>query len=114
MGLLAPNGNVADPRSGERSSAVALAVALLALSVLDLVLTDFGIRALGAREINPLMAPLIGTSWAPIVKIAIPLVVVVTTTQVRTQRAVRMLRIVVGLYLALTIVTLAQIAYFAA
>jgi hypothetical protein len=114
MGLLAPNENVAASRSSERSSAVALAFALLALNVLDLVLTDFGIRVLGAREINPLMAPLIGTSWAVVVKIAFPVSVLVMATQVRTERTVRMLRIVVGVYLALTIVTLAQIAYYAA
>jgi hypothetical protein len=114
MGLLAPDEHAVASRASERPSAVALAIALLALNVLDLVLTDFGISSLGAREINPLMAPLIGTPWAMVVKFGIPLAVLAMATQARTERTVLLLRIVVGLYIVLIIVTLSQIVLYVA
>lgn len=114
MRWLAPDHGAAASPSRDRSSAVALAIALLALNVLDLVLTDFGIRTLGAREVNPLMAPLIDTWWAVVLKVGIPLAVVAMATQVRSARTVLLLRVVVALYVTLAIATLAQIAFHVA
>ena len=45
---------------GLRSLAVALALILLALNILDVVATNALVEGSGATEVNPLMAPLVG------------------------------------------------------
>ena len=91
------------------TAATALAIALLALNVLDLVITRVAIEHLGAIELNPVMAPTIGTVWATALKVLIPLVVVALASRVRYVAAVHVLRGVVALYLAITIFTLGQV-----
>lgn len=94
-----------------RRSGVSLAIALVALSTLDLVVTDLAIRSLGAVEINPLMAQFLGTPWALAVKIGIPIGIVAMATQLNSWRVVNALRIVVGLYMTVAIFTIGQVAY---
>lgn len=94
-----------------RRSAVALALALFALNVLDLVVTDFAVTFLDAIELNPLMAPLIGTPWAIVVKVGLPIGIIALATQASTWRAVRFLRIVVAVYIVVAMITLSQVAW---
>jgi hypothetical protein len=112
LGQLAP-GPVVDDRGVQdlRITATALAIALLALNVLDVVVTDFSVQRLGAVEINPLMAPLIGTPWALAVKVSLPLLVVVLASRLRSWRMVKFLRALVILYLVVVLVNVAQILY---
>lgn len=110
-GQLAFSGRVGDRQLLElRRTATALGVALLALSTLDIVVTNIGIETFGGVELNPILAPLIGTPWAVVLKIGIPAVVVVLATRVATWRAVGYLRILVSLYLVVTIFGLGQVA----
>ena len=112
MGQLAWNDRgVAVKSSDLRQAAVALAVALLALNVLDLMVTNLNVGTFGAVEINPLMAPLIGTPWAPIVKIGIPLGIIALAPWGRSVRMLGLLRAVVAIYLVIVIVGVGQLAY---
>ena len=94
-----------------RAAATALATALLALNVLDIMVTELAIRYLGAIEVNPLMAPLIGTAWAPGLKILVPLAIVVMATRARSWQVVTALRIVVGIYMVIAIIGVGQVAW---
>lgn len=94
-----------------RVTATALAIALLALNVLDVVVTNFSVDHLGAVEVNPLMAPLIGTPWAFAVKIALPLIVITLATRLRSWRMVKLLRALVMLYMVVVMFNIAQVAY---
>lgn len=110
MGLLAPERRVDDERSTVRLATFALGFALLTLNILDLAMTDLSISKFGGSEINPVMAPIVGTHWATVAKIGIPLVVMVLATRVRSWRTVIFLRVAVGVYLLVAVLTLAQIA----
>ena len=111
MGLA--RGFGADERepSDLRRAAMALAFALLALNVLDLVVTNFNVNRLGAIEINPLVAPLIGTPWVVVVKIGIPLGILALSPWGRTTRILGMLRVVVAIYLTIAIIGVGQLAF---
>ncbi len=94
-----------------RKAAAALAFALLALNVLDLTVTNFNIHTLGAVELNPLMAPLIGTPWAVVAKIGLPVGIVIMAPWGRSNRMLGALRVVVAIYLVIAIIGVGQVAY---
>ena len=94
-----------------RRTAVALGVALLALNVLDLFVTNLIIGRFGGIEVNPLMAPLIGTPSAMLVKVGICVVVIVLATRITSARMVIGLRVVVAVYVVVTTVNVGQVAY---
>jgi hypothetical protein len=106
-GFSAAEGNPSDLRR----AALALAFALLALSALDLAVTNFNIDNLGAVEMNPLIAPLIGTPWAAVVKIGIPSGILAVAPLAMSTRVLGMLRVVVAIYLVIAIVGVGQLAY---
>jgi hypothetical protein len=112
MGQLAlsDRGAAVNP-SDLRRAAVALAVALLALNVLDLMVTNLNVGRFGAVEINPLMAPLIGTHWAPIVKIGIPLGIIALAPWGRSARMLGLLRTVVAIYVVIAVIGVGQLAF---
>lgn len=113
QGQLAPVVRAVDWRlPGIRRTAVALGVALLALNVLDLFVTNLIIERLGGFEANPLMAPLIGTPSAMLVKVGICVAVIALATQIRSPRMVIYLRVAVVIYLIVTTANIAQVAYF--
>lgn len=93
---------------GRIRAAVALSVALAVLSILDLVSTEVSM-AHGAVELNPLMAPLLGTPWAVAVKAGLPLVVVALAMRVRSTAIVPYLRVAVAAYLAVVLFTTTQL-----
>ena len=95
---------------GVRITATALAFALLALNLLDAIVTDFALRNLGAIEVNPIMAPLAGTNAAIAVKVALPLAVMVLAATVAGPRSVMALRWTVGIYIAVVVFGLSQVA----
>ena len=112
LGQLAPSRISSDSGVQDlRVTATALAIALLALNVLDVVVTNFSVEHLGAVEINPLMAPLIGTGWAFVVKIGLPLIVITLAARLRSWRLVKMLRALVMLYMVIVTINVAQVAY---
>jgi hypothetical protein len=94
-----------------RKAAVALALALLLLNILDVTVTNFNIKNLGAVEVNPLMAPMIGTPWAAVFKVGIPITIIAMATWGRSFRLLGVLRVVVGVYLVVVIIGLGQIVY---
>lgn len=94
-----------------RRTAVALGVALLALNVLDLLVTNLIIERFGGLEVNPLMAPMIGTPSAMIVKVGICVVVIALATRITSPRMVTFLRLAVVVYLIVTTVNVGQVAY---
>lgn len=100
----------ASGRTDIRTAAVALAIALLGLNVLDIIVTEFNINRLGAVEVNALMAPLLGTPWEFALKFGIPLGIIVLSSAVTTKRPLTLLRIAVGIYLVVAINGIAQIA----
>jgi len=110
VGLLAPEVQVGSERSGAHHAVLALGFALLALNLLDLLLTDLSISAFGGTEVNPLMAPIVGTPWAAAAKLGIPILVMALAIKVRSWRTVAFLRIAVAIYVLVAVVTLAQIA----
>jgi hypothetical protein len=110
VGLLAPERSVDTERSTVRLATLALGFALLTLNLLDLLLTDLSISRFGGSEINPVMAPIVGTHLATAAKIGIPLVVMALATRVRSWRTVIFLRIAVAVYLLVAVLTLAQVA----
>jgi hypothetical protein len=93
-----------------RTAAISLAFALLALNLLDLIVTNFNIENYGAVEVNPVMAPLIGTPWAVVVKIGIPLGIIALTQWGGSARMLRMLRVAVAIYVVIAIVGVGQLA----
>lgn len=95
-----------------RRSAVSLGVALLALNVLDLFVTNLIIERFGGFEANPLMAPMIGTPSALLVKVGICVVVIALATRITSPRMVTFLRLAVVVYLIVTTVNVGQVAYF--
>lgn len=97
-----------------RTAATTLAIALLALNVLDVAVTNFNIDHLAAVEINPIMAPLIGTPWAILAKIGIPIVIIALAAWGRSVRFFGLLRVVVAIYLVVVIIGIGQIAYVVA
>jgi len=101
---------VVDAQSDRRHAAIALAFAILALNVLDLTVTNFNVDRLGAVEINPIMAPLIGTPWAVVVKIGIPILIIAMAPLGRSFRMLGVLRIVVAIYMVIAIIGIGQIA----
>ena len=111
LGQLAWSGRVPDrDLPAFRRGAFALALALVALNILDYTVTNFNIENLGAVELNPLFAPLIGTPWALVVKIGLPLTVVLLASAIRSTKALMLLRTVVAIYLAVAIFGLGQVA----
>jgi Domain of unknown function (DUF5658) len=97
--------------AGRRRSAVALAVALVPLSILDLLITEFGVRHFGAVELNPIMEPLVGTGWAPLVKIGLPVFILLLAPKVRSGFVVAALRGMVALYLVVAVVNMGQLLW---
>jgi hypothetical protein len=115
LGQLAWSGRVPDrDLPSFRRGAFALALALVALNILDYTITNFTIEKLGAVELNPLFAPLIGTPWALAVKIGLPLIVVLLASAIRSTKALTFLRTVVAIYLAVAIFGLGQVALIVA
>lgn len=96
-----------------RRTAVALGVALLALNVLDLFVTNLIIDRFGGFEANPLMAPLIGTPSATVVKVGICVAVIALATRITSTRMVTSLRVAVAVYVVVTTVNVGQVAYLA-
>ena len=94
-----------------RKAAAALALALLLLNILDVTVTNFNIANLAAVEMNPLMAPMIGTPWAFIFKVGVPLAIIAMAIWGRTFRLLGLLRVVVAIYLAVVILGIGQIVY---
>ncbi len=112
QGQLAPVARVVDWQLPViRRTAVALGVALLALNVLDLFVTNLIIERFGGFEANPLMAPLIGTPSAMLVKVGICVVVIALATRITTPRMVIGLRLAVAVYVVVTTVNVGQVAY---
>ena len=94
-----------------RRTAVALGAALLALNILDILVTDLIVVQLGGFEANPLIAPMIGTQSAMLVKVAICVGVIALATRITRLRMVTYLRLAVFLYLVVTTVNIGQVAY---
>jgi hypothetical protein len=94
-----------------RNGAIALGIALVALNVLDLTVTDLSIRHFGATELNPIMAALLGTPWAVLLKVGLPTAILALTPRLCSGRAVLYLRMAVGVYMVVAIVNLGQLAY---
>jgi len=94
-----------------RRTAVALGAALLALNVLDIAVTDLIIERFGGFEANPLIAPLIGTPSAMLVKVGICVAVIALATRITKPRMITYLRFAVVVYLVVTTVNVAQVAY---
>ncbi len=111
MEQLASVGRGIGDHSDARNAAIALGVALVALNVLDLMLTDLSIRNFGAIEVNPVMAAVLGTPWAVVLKLGIPTAILALTPCVRSSRGVDYLRLAVGVYMIVAIVNLGQLAY---
>jgi hypothetical protein len=104
-------GVAASDRSDIRTGAVALAIALLGLNVLDVSVTNLNIDKFGASEANGLMAALLGTPWEFSLKFGIPLGIIVLASGVQSLRSLSLLRFAVGIYLAAAIIGVGQIAY---
>jgi hypothetical protein len=98
-----------DERTPPQRAAVALALALAALSTLDLVVTEIGVSRFGAVELNPLIAPLLGTMWAPLLKVGLPTVIVLFASRIRTRFVFRALRTLVAAYLVVAVFTTGQL-----
>ncbi len=96
-----------------RRTAVALGVALLALNVLDILVTNLIIGGFGGFEANPLVAPLIGTPSAMLVKVGICVAVIALGTRITSSRMVTYLRLAVMVYLIVNVVNVGQVAYAA-
>ena len=87
---------------------MALAVALIALSALDLVVTDFAVTHMGAVEMNPLVAPMLGTPWAAAVKVGLPAAILLLATRIRSHWVLFALRTLVAVYVVVALVNLGQ------
>lgn len=91
-----------------RSAAAALAITLLTLNVIDITVTNLNIMRFGATELNVLFAPLIGTPWAVIAKVGIPLAIVLLAMGVRSVQELRAIEIAVGIYMVVVILGVGQ------
>jgi len=112
LGQLTSGGQVDDRELPKlRSVAVVLALALLALNVLDTIATNILVLDFGAIEINPLMAPLVGTGWMVLLKVGLPVVAIALASRVRSRRSVTLLSIVVAVYVFVAALGLGQLAY---
>jgi len=112
LGQLASSGRVDDRKlPGLRRLAVVLALALLVLNVLDTVATNILVGDFGAVELNPLVAPLVGTGWMVLLKVGLPLVVIVLAPRVNTRRPVVLLSTLVVFYVFVAALGLGQLAY---
>lgn len=112
MERFAPGGRVSDGGLSElRRAAIALSVALLALNALDLTVTMFNIENLGAVELNRLVAPLLGTPWALVLKLGIPLGIIALATKVTSLWTVNLLRVAVSIYLVVVMIGVGQLAF---
>jgi hypothetical protein len=112
LGELAFGGRVDDRKlPGLRRVAVVLALALLVLNVLDTVATNILVGNFGAVELNPLMAPLVGTGWMVLLKVGLPIVVIVLAARVSSRRTVVMLSTLVVFYVFVAALGLGQLAY---
>ena len=94
-----------------RRSAFSLALALLALNVLDLAVTSFNIEHLGATELNGIVAPLLDTPWAVILKIGVPVLTITLAARVKSTWILTVLRVAVAIYLVVVIIGVGQLAY---
>lgn len=94
-----------------RRLAVVLAVTLLVLNVLDTVATNILVLDFGAVEINPIVAPMVGTPLMVALKVGLPIVVIALATRVTSRRAVLMLSILVAFYTFVAALGLGQLAY---
>jgi hypothetical protein len=112
MERLAARGAVSEGNFSElRRSAFSLALALLALNVLDLAVTSFNIEHLGATELNGIVAPLLGTPWAVMLKIGIPVLTIMLAARVKSTWILTFLRVAVIIYLVVVIIGVGQLAY---
>jgi hypothetical protein len=110
VGLLAPESRVDTRGSSTGYAALALGFALLALNILDLLLTNLSITRFGGTEVNPLMMPIVGTPWAVLAKVGIPILVMALALRVRSPRTIRFLRFAVAVYVLVAVLTLGQVA----
>jgi hypothetical protein len=94
-----------------RSGAAALAITLLTLNMIDIFITDFNIARFGATELNSLFAPFIGTPWALILKIGIPVAIIDLAMGVRSVRALTALQTAVAIYMVVVIIGVGQAVY---
>lgn len=112
MKRLAIAGVVREDNSWElRRSALSLALALLALNILDLAVTSVNIKHFGATELNAMVAPLLGTPWAATLKIGIPVLTITLAARVTSSWIVTALRVAVVIYLVVVIFGVGQLAY---
>ncbi len=73
--------------------------------------TNILVGNFGAIEINPLMAPLVGTGWMVLLKVGLPVVVIALASRVRSRRSVTLLSIVVAVYVGVVTLGLGQLVY---
>lgn len=112
LGQLATGGRVDDHKiPGIRRVAVALALMLLVLNVLDTVATNILVLEFGAIEINPIVAPMVGTPLMVALKVGLPLVVIALATRVRSKSSIVMLSVLVTVYTFVAALGLGQLAY---
>jgi hypothetical protein len=97
-----------------RNSAIALAIALFTLNLIDLTITNVNINNFGATEINKLFAPLIGTQWAGIAKLGVPALIIILAMHVKSTRPLNVIRAVVGIYMIVVIIGVGQAVWFIA
>ena len=112
LGQLAAGGRVEDHKiPAIRRVAVALALVLLVLNVLDTVTTNILVLEFGAIEINPIVAPMVGTPLMVALKVGLPLVVIALATRVRSKSSIVMLSVLVTVYTFVAALGLGQLAY---
>jgi hypothetical protein len=114
VGRLALGQRVPESYLDIRRSAVSLGLALLVLNILDLTITRINIEKLGGVELNGLIAPLIATPWALVLKIGIPAWIMFLAVWVESARMVTFLRVAVVIYLVIVIIGVGQFAYITA
>lgn len=109
QGQPAPGARVVDGQlSAIRRTAGALGVALLALNALDRFVTNLIIDRFGDIRVNPVMAPMIGTPSAMLVKVGICVVVLALTTRIMSPRMATGLRMAVAVYMIVATATVGQ------
>lgn len=112
LGQLASGGRVDDHELPElRRVAVVLAFTLLVLNILDTVATNVLVLDFGAIEINPIVAPMVGTPLMVALKVGLPVVVIALATRVTTRRTVFILSMLVAFYACVAALGLGQLAY---
>lgn len=100
-----------DPESREIAvtrTVVGFSVLLLVMSAVDLVTTEVALR-LGAVELNPVMAPVVGTRWAVLVKLGLPAAVVLAAPRVRSLLVARALKLALIIYIAVVVFNVTQL-----